>query len=284
MMRKPMHRHNSKSEVIRKPTRGHWFIVVVLFLTLLVFRSNTSWAGGSEAVVNVADKIVAEKIVKDVPWDEIPATSYESPTKMAKELRSEMPTGTLLLGQGDCLAVRIFTRSSFTHVATVVRQGTKSWVYDSMNGVGVRKMLLADYLNDQRETIINVIVPKKAWSKRKREAFVDHLESQLGRPYGIKHHLTGKRAQGIHCSEYMTDALMEADVITAKKPSRVSPGSLVEGVIFGRLYEPRCVASIKIQPVVDEQPTGGWFRRTWIGTKRCTLGCCRKMSGWFGCK
>lgn len=283
-MRKQKHRHNSKSDLIRKPTPTSWLIVAVLFLTLLVSSSSTSWAGGSKAVAKTADKIVAETIVEAVPWDEIPATSYESPIKMAKALRSEMPTGTLLLGQGDCLAVRIFTRSSFTHVATVVRKGAESWVYDSMNGVGVRKMLLADYLNDQRETVINVIVPKKAWSKRKAEAFVDHLESQLGRPYGIKHHLTGKRAEGIHCSEYMTDALMEADVITAKRPSRVSPGSLVEGVIFGNLYEPMHVASIKIQPVVDEQPTGGWFRRTWIGTKRCTLGCCRKMTGWFGCK
>ena len=64
----------------------------------------------------------------------------DSPVGAATILENHVQSGTLLFSEGDCLAVRIFTKSPYTHVATVVEQDGKFYVYDSMNGVGVRNL------------------------------------------------------------------------------------------------------------------------------------------------
>ena len=59
---------------------------------------------------------------------------------MAQQLADEVQTGTLLFSQGDCLAVKVFSRSEYTHVATVVVEDKQPMVYESTNGVGVRRI------------------------------------------------------------------------------------------------------------------------------------------------
>ena len=107
-------------------------------------------------------------------------------------------------------------------------------------------------------------------------------ESELGRPYAIKHHLTGKRSTGLHCSEYVTDALQSMQLIKAKRPPKVSPASLVEGILKSELYQaPHMSQVAETRPPVA---TGDdWCEQLWIDTKVCTSRCCIKLRRWFLC-
>lgn len=213
------------------------------------------------------------------PHANVTHTSAES---AAKYLTSQVRTGTLLFSNGDCLAVKMFTRSKYTHVAAVVVTGGKAWVYESANGAGVRKKSLKKYLEDESPDVIYAVNPAKPFSKRKSRAFCSHLEKEIGRPYGIKHHLTGNRADGIHCSEYVTDALMSCRIIHAKRPSRVSPASLAQGVIGASLYEACVAVQVKCEP--ETEVGRNCCEQFWFDTKACTARFCIRCRRMFVCR
>jgi hypothetical protein len=202
------------------------------------------------------------------------ANTAEPPKPVIAELKQGLQTGSLIFSQGDCLAVKIFSRSSYTHVAGVVARDGEFFVYDSMNGIGVRKTPLVEYVRQQTPGSIHIVHPKVPFAEEKAAAYVQHLEGQIGRKYAVKHHLTGGRCEGIHCSEYMTEALMAVEMIQAKQPSRVSPGSLLEGVIAADAYQEGSHLVLK----VDEPPPlplkQRWYQRAW----HCTATCCSKSA------
>ncbi len=198
------------------------------------------------------------------------------------EIRAQVQTGTLLFSQGDCLAVKVFTASSFTHVGMVVVEDGYPVVYDAMNGYGVRKSHLHDYLTFLVPSTVQVLQPVREFPEAERAAMVQHLDSQLGRPYRIHHHATGNRCDGVHCAEYITDALMAAHLLNAKEPSRVSPGSLHTGVIDGNLYRLSAEHDFReAKPPVPTEETR--CQRYWRQTGQCYSGCCRQLSRWFLC-
>lgn len=212
------------------------------------------------------------------------AASQSNFDNVVEEISPQCETGTLIFSQGDCLAVKVFSRSRFTHCGAVVMEDDHPVVYDSMNGVGVRKLPLENYLELQSPNEIHVLHPAHPLSAASEEAFVKHLRSQLGRPYAVKHHVTGNRAKGVHCSEYCTDALMAAGIIEAVNPPRVSPGSLFDGLTIHLLYADGGLHSLppkSVPPPVPDPDT--WYCRAWRSTSRCTRGCCQKLSGWFLC-
>ncbi|MAG93947.1 MAG: hypothetical protein CMJ48_09385 [Planctomycetaceae bacterium] len=211
------------------------------------------------------------------------ADGYASMKQAAQSLGPKMQTGTLIASQGDCLAVKIFTDSQYTHVGSVVVRDGKPYVYDSSNPAGVRCQALENYLKSQNPYEIHILQPAKRLSKRQSREFASHLDSQLGRPYAVKHHLTGKSATGIHCAEYAIKALSAADLMRAKRPAKVSPGSLVRGVVKANRYSAGRTVLLREKPAPP--PKGAnWCDQMWIDTKTCTANCCRKMSGWFLCR
>ena len=195
----------------------------------------------------------------------------------------ELKTGTLLFSRGDCLAVKIFTASPYTHVAGVVMKEGQPYVYDSMNGVGTRCLPLAEWIETQRPDTLHVYQPTEAFTPGRADLFVAQLEEDLGRPYAIKHHLTGKRCDGRHCSEYMTDALISAKLIKANRPPKVSPATLREGLVSNDLYAAGTTVSLKPPEPPAEKPTG-WCSKLWIDTKVCTKNSCIQMRRWFLCR
>ncbi|MSR56556.1 MAG: hypothetical protein EXS05_02650 [Planctomycetaceae bacterium] len=201
----------------------------------------------------------------------------------AEVLAAVLPTGSLIFSQGDCLAVKVFTASKYTHVGAVIERDGTHFVYDSTGGAGVRKLPLGDYLASQGDARLCVYHPQKPFSAVQIERFGSHLESQVGRPYGIKHHLTGKRSNGLHCAEYVTDALISAELMQARQPPRVSPASLKEGIQQCQLYRP--VATMHLELKSPTAPVdSGWCSRVWFDTQECTKGCYRKLKGLFCCK
>ncbi|MFN0052543.1 MAG: YiiX/YebB-like N1pC/P60 family cysteine hydrolase [Planctomycetales bacterium] len=201
----------------------------------------------------------------------------------AESLAADLPTGSLIFSKGDCLAVKVLSASPYTHVGTVVQRGGRHEVYDSTGGTGVRKLSLSAYLASQGDADLYVFTPDKPWTREQRERFERHLESQLGRPYAITHHFSGERCEGLHCAEYATDALIAGNVLQARKPPRVSPASLRQGIEQSELYRQR--ATVHLTPEAPSPPAdAGRCGRWWFSTKECTRTCYRKLKGWFCCK
>jgi len=198
------------------------------------------------------------------------------------QLNREVQTGTLLLSEGDCLAVKIFSKSEFTHVGVVVVRNGTPFVYDSTNGFGVRCQTLSHYLKSQQPDVLHAFHPRQKLNVKRAGALAQYLDSQLGRPYSIKHFMTGKRADGVHCSEYATDALMACNLIRAQRPAKVSPASLLQGVLKADLYKKG--NPVRLKAVAVAEPVGdSWCEQAWLDTKRCTIGCCSKMKSWILC-
>ena len=211
------------------------------------------------------------------------ATTPAPHEDLVAEISQNLQTGSLIFSQGDCLAVKVFSRSSYTHVGGVVAREGKFVVYDSMNGMGVGKTSLDEYIRRQTPSSLHIVHPTTPFSPDKAAAFEQHLESQIGRKYAVKHHLTGARCDGLHCSEYMTDALMKAEVISARQPPRVSPVSLFEGVTMTSAYSEGRRFELKLSDppqLLDRS----WYERAW----NCTSTTCRKgasqMRRWIVCR
>jgi hypothetical protein len=211
------------------------------------------------------------------------ANTPEPAENLIEELKQGLQTGSLIFSQGDCLAVKVFSKSSYTHVAGVVAKDGEFVVYDSMNGIGVRKTPLVEYLRQQTPSLIHVVHPRIPFEEEQAVAYEQHLESQMGRKYSVKHHLTGNRCEGVHCSEYVTDALMAAELISAKQPSRVSPGSLLEGVMTANAYQDGTRIELKTADL-SLPPELPWYHRAW----HCTTSCCSKSTSqlrrWILCR
>jgi hypothetical protein len=156
-------------------------------------------------------------------------------------------------------------------------------VYDSMNGVGVRCLTLQAYFDKQKPARIEVYRPTREFTELESAAFEKYLDSQLGRTYNVRQHVTGEDVAGIHCAEYVTEALVAADLITVKDSARVSPGSLVAGVTEGKLYEHAFSMDVH-DPRPASNAKQGWCGWMWTSTRDCTVGCCSQVKRWFCCK
>lgn len=210
-------------------------------------------------------------------------TTYTSPAAAATDLQQRVQTGTLLVSKGDCLAVKVFTCSRYTHVAAVVRENKRVYVYESANGHGVRRQTLGDYLDGESPNVIYVLNPKRPFSRKRATLFIKHLDGELGRPYAIRHHITGTRCSGLHCSEYVTDAMIACRLLTAHRPSRVTPASLAKGVLQSGLYSAAC--SVELAEEGPEHPVGrNRCEQMWIDTKVCTHNFCIKLRRLFACR
>jgi hypothetical protein len=208
--------------------------------------------------------------------------NYASIDAAVKQLTALVETGTLLATRGDCLAVKVFTQSGITHVGVVVMLNGKPSVYESANGVGVRRLTLPDYLKSQGPGDVHVYSPVQSFSKTREKKFENYLRSQIGRPYAVKHHLTGNRSTGLHCAELITDAFMSCRMIKANNPSRVSPASLIAGLTQGKLY--RTGQTVKIAARKDsEAPSTTWYGRAWQVTRQVSHKAYSKTKSWVIC-
>jgi|SRR5579872_1294046 len=223
--------------------------------------------------------ILAVVLVAAPTMDVETATSRQAHARLERELK----TGSLIVSRGDCLAVKMYSASAYTHVASVVVHDDEVFVYDATGGAGVRKQSLVDYLAGQDDNVLYPFHLTEPLAPEKAKKFEDHLESQLGRPYAIAHHLTGKRADGLHCSEYATDALIAASLLRAKQPSRVSPATLVAGILKDDLY--RQATTLQLVPEPPRRPdSDSWCSQIWFDTKHCTRACYLQLRAWFCCK
>lgn len=201
----------------------------------------------------------------------------------ARTVERYATSGTLLFSKGDCLAVKTWTRSPFTHVAAVVEEDGTLYVYDAANGPGVRRQELDDYVTGARPDRLCVVNPARRFTPRCRTTFQTRLTKDLGRRYSVTHYLTGRRSPGVHCAEYVTTALMACELMTAASPQKVSPASLYDGVVDSGVYEE--VLDLHVgEPEPDREMGDDWCEQCWIDTKTCVAGWGRGLSRTFLCR
>lgn len=199
--------------------------------------------------------------------------SSATPSSAARLLSADLRPGSLILHQGDCLAVKIYTRSRFTHVGVLLTDEAGEWqVYDSANGHGVRKMSLENYLQCQPEQVLTVYHPSSPLTPTEQQRLQSALEEHLGRPYSVKHFLSGEPVAGLHCSEYACCALMAIPLVTVERPARVSPASLLKGLERGDLYRAGISVNLLSEPPPPPLESPSWCGRLWADTKNCTSG------------
>jgi hypothetical protein len=209
----------------------------------------------------------------DSPLENVQVATFG---EAASELRPKLQTGTLLVSQGDCLAVRVYTQSPFTHVAAVVLRNGRPFVYDSTNGAGVRCQTLENYLQTQSPDELHVFQPARSLNADRQKIFEGWLDGQLGRPYAVSHHLSGERGDGVHCAEYISEALGKCGVISVKNPAKVSPASLVKGITIHNVYSQTETIHV-IAPTLEPTPPSTWYGHAWHSTKTCTVTCMSKF-------
>lgn len=206
------------------------------------------------------------------------------PAATVEDIAKSVQTGSILASQGDCLAVRAYSLSSYTHVGTVVMHEGRPMVYDAIPGAGVRQLPLADYLISQQPTDIQLLHPTKPFSETQVAAFERHLQAQIGRPYDVKHFATGRRCSGLHCSEYVTDALVASQLVTSDNPARVSPSGLITSLTEHHLYQTGTTHNLPEAPAPAAPVSETWYGRAWQGTKSCSYDCWVQTRRWFCCK
>ncbi len=206
------------------------------------------------------------------------------PAATVQEIAATVQTGSILASQGDCLAVRVYSLSSYTHVAGVVMQNGQPFVYDTVPGTGVRRLPLGDYLISQQPTQLQLLHPTKPFSEKQAAEFEKHLNGQLGRPYDVKHFATGRRCRGLHCSEYMTDGLIASQHLVAENPARVSPSELITSLTEHHIYTTGATHVLPEPPAPPVPESKTWYGRAWQGTKECSYDCWTQTKRWFCCK
>lgn len=205
------------------------------------------------------------------------------PAAIVQDIAATVQTGSILASQGDCLAVRVYTLSTYTHVATVVMRNGQPFVYDAVPGRGVRCLPLGEYLISQQPTDIQLLHPAKKFDEKQAAALEEYLQKQVGRPYDVKHYATGRRCQGLHCSEYATDALIASHHLACENSARVSPSSLIDGLVTHQIYVQGTTHVLPEPPGPPVTEATTWYGRAWQGTKECTSDCWSQTKRWFCC-
>jgi hypothetical protein len=204
-------------------------------------------------------------------------------TALAAVMAPDLQTGTLLFSKGDCLAVKMSAGGPYTHVAAVVLHDEGPVVYDSMNGAGVRRLPLQDYLSSQAPDEIDMLQPRRELTPQEALVFEAALQQRLGAPYSVLHYVIGRRAKaGFHCSEYVTDALESIERIDVERPPRVSPSGLYDNLVSADVYATQSSMHFPLQPEPVE--ANGWWEQRWLDTKHCCFSCCDQLSAWFLCR
>jgi hypothetical protein len=76
---------------------------------------------------------------------------------------------------------------------------------------------------------------------------------------------------------------MAAGLMRAKQPSRVSPATLVIGILKDGLYSQ--AATLQLVPDPPPRPASeSWCTQIWFDTKQCTRSCYLQLRAWFCCK
>jgi hypothetical protein len=138
-------------------------------------------------------------------------------------LLSSIPDGSIIFVENGSDIVKNITNSYLTHVAIVFNE----YVYES-NHPKVKKTPVEKYLKINKNIII--LSSKVPYSNKEVKNMQRFAESQIGKKYSVKAYIRGIPAEGMHCSEYISEILIKSGRYQSSVPSRVTPGSLWKSI------------------------------------------------------
>lgn len=212
-----------------------------------------------------------------------PGGSVDEPRLPAETIQAvadAVQTGSVIASRGDCLAVRVYTNSPYTHVGTVVVHDGHAVVYDSMIRIGVRCQPLDEYLESQRPCDIELFHPTENFTPDQAQCFEKYLDEQLGRPYAVRQYVTGQEVPGMHCAQYLTGALIASGHITSRNPARISPAGILHCLTRDDLYVAGDKAHLPPVPEPEPERATTWYGRAWQDTQSCSHSCWVQSSRW----
>lgn len=184
-------------------------------------------------------------------------------------------SGSLVVIKNSNQVVSSVTRSDVTHVALVIHEAGRPWIYEATPGY-VRRIGWTAYreelgrLNHHRKRPMKMIVvpPKEAYKEREIGAMRVYLHTQVGRRYSVRGYVRKQKGDGIHCAELAANALNCTRRFQFGRTERLSPGKLYE--VVAQRYA-SAGTPVAIRPIPPAEP---WCARTW---KRWT-----QFSSWCG--
>lgn len=187
--------------------------------------------------------------------------------------------GTLLLLENCSSVVQRATRGSVGHVAIVINEGNKPWVYEAIPGQ-VRCLKADDYFaelsrlnarkREEKQIRVLALRPEKPYTKVEAGAMRHYLNEQVGRRYSVKGYLRGEDTAGIHCAELASHTLNESGRYQWEDCYSITPSRLQE------LIDPTYAAPVELKlPALESEET--WCvraQRRWDSFRLwCSWGC-----------
>lgn len=146
-----------------------------------------------------------------------------------------LESGDLLFVQNSHNLVENYTKSTYSHVAIVIKDNQQIWVYEASPPV-IKKYTLDDWLDQigqynlnhkQSPAVLKIVSPNWSYSDNDIFEMKCFLEKHLGRRYSIRGYVRGVKTNGIHCSEMCAGALESTGKIDFLVENMcISPGDL----------------------------------------------------------
>jgi len=148
-----------------------------------------------------------------------------------------IPDGSLLFVENGNEIVMAETESTLSHVAIIINEKGKPYVYEA-NPPRARRILLSDYIKSikqenkryHKDIRLWVRPPIREFSPRAVLKMKKYLESQMGRRYGLLSYLIDMPTKRLHCGELTTYALEYVGVHIHGSPHKQTPISISDSV------------------------------------------------------
>lgn len=189
---------------------------------------------------------------------------------------ADLPDGSILYLTNSNKAVQLATDSPITHVALLMSDGNRRWVYEA-TPAKVRRLSLEDYhhelsrLNAKRKTAMRLyaVRPSREYAPKQLDRMRRYLQQQLGRRYSVKGYVRDRQADGIHCAELVSSAIGKSGRTDFDRNYAITPSEVVEWT--ADIYAPPRRVSIKSPPRKKKQ---SWCEASWSD--------CKSWSSWCG--
>lgn len=146
--------------------------------------------------------------------------------------------GTLLFLENANSVVKVATGDKVGHVAMLLTDDGKQWIYEA-TPARVRRVTPDAYYeeiarinarrDDEEDRIrVTALRPKQPYSEAEKEAIGEFLESQMGRRYSVLNYVKNKEGDGIHCAELAGGALNASGRYEFKQPRSIHPARFYE--------------------------------------------------------
>ncbi len=188
---------------------------------------------------------------------------------------ADLPDGSILYLTNSNKAVHLASDSNITHVAMLIREGKRRWVYEA-TPAKVRRLPLEQYhhelshLNDQRSSDMRLYAarPTREYKSVQLKRMKTYLKEQLGRRYSVKGYIRDKQADGIHCAELVTRTIGKSGRANFHRNYAITPGEIV-GLTSDVYGKPKRLA-IKAPAKVAKK---SWCDNCWSDCKGWTSWC-----------